>query len=179
MSLSDVAAVSGIVSSVAVVISLAYLGYQIRQNTLHQRASMQQGRAARNVELISRTAETDIAAAMLRGRTADPAIEPVQLEQFLRVLTAIFLNFEDGYLLRQSGMLDQASIDGDEEALRGHIFAQPGYRIAWNMLRSGMQPNFRDYMDRLMSETPIVTSADRVAIWRSQTAAPSTQLKDQ
>jgi len=167
MSLSDVASIGSIVSSVAVVVSLAYLGFQIRQNTLHQRASMQQGRAARVVELISRTAETDIAAAMLRGRVADPDMEPVQLEQFLRVLTAIFLNFEDGYLLQQSGMLDSASAKGDVEALKGHIFAQPGYRIAWQMLRSGMQPDFRDHMDRLMRDTPVVPSTDRLAIWRT------------
>lgn len=178
MSLSNLAAIAGIVSSIAVIISLAYLGFQIRQNTLHQRASMQQGRAARNVELVSRTAETEIATAMLRGRIADAAINPVQLEQFLRIMTAIFLNFEDGYFLRRSGMLDRASIDSDEEALKGHIFAQPGYRIAWSILRSGMQPNFRGYMDQLMADTPIASSVDRLSLWRLKTAEKSTQATD-
>jgi hypothetical protein len=163
---SILASLSSIVSSVAVVVSLIYLSFQLRQNSLHQRNAMQQRCAARNVDLISRTAESDIATAMLRVRMADPDLEPVQLEQFLRVLTAIFLNFEDGYLLRQSGMLDAASVESDAEALRGHIFAQPGYRIAWQMLRSGMQPDFRAHMDALMAKAPIVPSPDCSAIWR-------------
>ena len=80
MSLSDLASIGSLLSGIAVVISLAYLAFQIRQNTRHQRASMQQGRAARTVDLLLRTAEPDMARAILRGRMGDGAIEPAELE---------------------------------------------------------------------------------------------------
>jgi hypothetical protein len=58
----------------------------------------------------------------------------VELEQFLRVTTAIFLSFEDGYVLRRSGMLDATTIAGDDAALKHHILPWPGYRTAWEMV---------------------------------------------
>jgi hypothetical protein len=166
MSLSDFASIGTLVSGIAVVISLAYLALQIRQNTRHQRASMQQGRAARTVDLLLRTAEPDMARAILRGRMADPAVEAEELEQFLRATTAIFVSFEDGYVLRRSGMLDATTIAGDEAALKNHILPWPGYRIAWEMLKAGMQPDFRDYVDALARDTALASSSDRLVTWK-------------
>src|SRR2546421_120503 len=51
MSLADLASLA---SSVAVVVSLLFLGQQIRQSNRNQRSLMQQGRSARNVEVLSR-----------------------------------------------------------------------------------------------------------------------------
>jgi uncharacterized membrane protein len=166
MPLSDLASIGSLLSGIAVVISLIYLAFQIRQNTRHQRASMQQGRAARTVDLLLRTAEPDMAQAILRGRMADGAIEPAELEQFLRATTAIFISFEDGYVLRRAGMLDATTIAGDDAALKHHILPWPGYRIAWEMLKTGMQPDFRDYVDELAEKTPLMASSDRLVTWK-------------
>jgi hypothetical protein len=54
MSLADLASLA---SSVAVVVSLLFLGLQIRQTNRNQRSLMQQGRSARNVELLSRLSD--------------------------------------------------------------------------------------------------------------------------
>ncbi len=170
MALSDLASIGTLISGVAVVISLVYLSFQIRQNTRHQRASMQQGRAARTVDILLRTAEPDMARAILHGRMAEPAMEPAELEQFLRATTAMFISFEDGYVLRRSGMLDAATIAGDDAALKNHILPWPGYRIAWEMLKAGMQPDFRTYVDALARQTPLASATDRLATWKKLTA---------
>ena len=47
MSLSDLAAIGSLISGVAVLISLIYLARQMRQNTKHTRALIQQGRVER------------------------------------------------------------------------------------------------------------------------------------
>jgi hypothetical protein len=175
MPLSDLASIGTLISGIAVVISLIYLAFQIRQNTRHQRASMQQGRAARTVDLLLRTAEPDMARAILRGRMAEPAMEPVELEQFLRATTAVFISFEDGYVLRRSGMLDATTIAGDDAALKNHILPWPGYRIAWEMLKAGMQPDFRAYVDALAQQTPLASATDRLVTWRKLVAERAAQ----
>ncbi len=175
MPLSDLASIGSLISGIAVVISLIYLAFQIRQNTRHQRASMQQGRAARTVDLLLRTAEPDMARAILRGRMAEPAMEPAELEQFLRATTAVFISFEDGYVLRRSGMLDATTIAGDDAALKNHILPWPGYRIAWEMLKAGMQPDFRTYVDALAQHTPLASATDRLVTWRKLVAERAAQ----
>jgi hypothetical protein len=167
MSLNDLASIGSFVSGIAVVISLIYLSMQIRQNTRHERAAMQQGRAARTVDLLLRTAELDMVDAMMRGRAADPEIPPAELEQFLRAATAMLISFEDGYVLRQAGMLDASTIAGDDAAMKNHILPWPGYRVAWDMLKAGMQPDFRTYVDDLATSVPLISSSDRLARWRA------------
>ena len=167
MTLSDLASLGSFASGIAVLVSLIYLSFQIRQNTLHQRASMQQGRAAREVDLIMRTAEPGMAGVMMRGRAGDASLDPAELEQFLRVATAMFMNFEDGYLQARSGMLDPRSVASDDEALRKHILPHLGFRTAWTMRASGMQPDFRAHIDQLLRDTPISHERDRIATWKA------------
>jgi hypothetical protein len=166
MSLSDLASIGGFASGVAVVISLLYLSVQIRQNTKHQRAAMQQGRAGRTVDILLSTSNVDIARAILRGRAGEIEMEAVELEQFLRVVSAMFTSFEDGYVLRQSGMLDEATVAADEAAMKNAILPWPGYRAAWDMLKMSMQPRFRDYIDSLLQVTPVIAETDRMIVWR-------------
>ena len=170
MTLADFASIAGIVSGTVVVVSLVYLGYQIRQNTRHQRASMQQGRAARTVDILLRTAEPDMAQAILHGRMGDAGMAPAALEQFLRASTAMFISFEDGYVLRRSGMLDAATVAGDDAALKNHILPWRGYRLAWEMLKAGMAPDFRDYVDDMLSRTPEAAPGDRLVRWKQLAA---------
>ncbi len=167
MSFSDLSSIGSFVGGIAVVISLIYLSIQIRQNMRHERAAMQQGRAARTVDLLLRTAGSDMANTMLRGRNGDSDLAAAELEQFLRAATAIFISFEDGYVLRRSGVLDSSTIAADEAALKNHILAGPGYRAAWEMLKSGMEPDFRAYVDALAVGAPIASSSDRLIAWRN------------
>jgi hypothetical protein len=173
MNLTDLASVATVLSSAAVVGSLVYLGYQIRQSTHHQRASMQQGRAARTVDLLVQTAEPEFVNALLRGRAGEAQMEPAELEQFLRIATAMFISFEDGFVLRRSGMLDATTVAGDDAALINHVLPWTGYRMAWQMLKAGMQPDFRDYVDGLIEKIPPGSSPDRTVRWKALAAGAS------
>ena len=57
MTLTDLASLGSFVSAVAVVISLIYLALQVRQNTRHSQALIQQGRAARISDAALKIAE--------------------------------------------------------------------------------------------------------------------------
>jgi hypothetical protein len=57
MSLTDLASIGSLVSGVAVLFSLLFVGIQIRQSNRNQRSLMQQGRSVRNVELLLKPTE--------------------------------------------------------------------------------------------------------------------------
>jgi hypothetical protein len=62
MSLSDLASIGTLVSSVAVFVSLIYLGLQMRQNAKHTRALIHQARIDRVVGSQLRSTEPNLAA---------------------------------------------------------------------------------------------------------------------
>src|SRR5438128_8677488 len=68
MSLADLASLA---SSVAVVVSLLFLGQQIRQFNRNQRSVMQQARSARTVKLVSRLSDARISDVISRGANGE------------------------------------------------------------------------------------------------------------
>ena len=72
MSLADLASLA---SSVAVVVSLLFLGLQIRQSNRNQRSLMQQGRSARNVELLSRLSDPRVSDVISRAANGETLTE--------------------------------------------------------------------------------------------------------
>jgi hypothetical protein len=82
MSLSDLAAIGSLISGVAVLISLIYLARQMRQNTKHTRALIQQGRVERISNQQLKFAESDLAASWLVANGIKATPEAVQQRQF-------------------------------------------------------------------------------------------------
>jgi hypothetical protein len=93
-------------------------------------------------------------------------MNPTEIERFIRVATAVFVNFEEGYVLGQYDMLDRTTTEADDASMQNAILPWPGYRAAWEMLRPSMHAGFRDHVDGLLRATPAVTSPDRGAQWK-------------
>src|SRR5438067_12058989 len=79
MSLTDLTSLASLVSSVAVLVSLLFIGLQIRQSNRNQRSLMQQGRSARNVELLSRLSDPRPSDVMLRVARGEPLTDTIAL----------------------------------------------------------------------------------------------------
>ncbi len=70
-SLTDLASVGSLISSVAVLISLIYLALQVRQAEKNQQASIRQGRATRAVDIILAAGDPALAAPRLELLAAE------------------------------------------------------------------------------------------------------------
>jgi hypothetical protein len=104
VTLSDLAALGSFVSGLAVLVSLIFLYFQIRQISeqvkqaeKHQRAAIGQGRVNRMVELSLRTVESEFGVAMANVLTNSEKLTAHELFQFLHYSRALFLNAEDTY----------------------------------------------------------------------------------
>ena len=110
MSFSDLASLGSFVSGVAVVVSFAFLGFQIRQANRNQRSQIQQGRAGAGLDLMLRLTEPHLQESMMRGRAGDMSLEPAQIDAFVRAWIATFSIWEDSFLQRKTGTIDSASL---------------------------------------------------------------------
>jgi hypothetical protein len=169
MSLSDLAAIGNFTSGFAVIVSFVFLALQIRQGNRNQRALMQQGRAGRTVELLLRLAEPGLHESMMLGERGDPTLEPTKADAFVRIMIAVFVNWEDAFLQNLAGAIDPAGRAADETAMRS-ILSSPASRAAWKTVRHQFGGAYRDYFDAMVRASELTPSVDLGMVWKAHLA---------
>jgi hypothetical protein len=167
MSLSDLASIGSFVSGIAVLVSLIYLSLQIRQNTKHSRALIQQGRAARICQTLTDMAELDWTDGMDACFAGESNVSPKELRKFNFVARNYFVSAEDSFLQHQEGLMDHQVFDGFEGSMRAGLSASPGFRKAWKLSRMSYVPAFRDYIDKLAAEAKAGGMQSALAAWNT------------
>jgi hypothetical protein len=169
MSLSDLAAIGNFTSGVAILVSFVFLGLQIRQGNRNQQALMQQGRAGRTMELLLRLAEPGLHESMMLGERGDPTIEPAKADSFVRIMIAVFVNWEDAFLQDLAGAIDPAGRAADETAMRS-ILSSPASRTAWKTVRYQFGGDYRDYIDAMVRQGELTPAIDLGMVWKAHLA---------
>jgi hypothetical protein len=158
MSLTDLASIGSLVSSIAVLVSLVYLGLQIRQNTKHSRALIQQGRAARITESAFRIAELRESDGIEKCFRGDRDVSAKEVARFLNICRSIFVSAEDSFLQHEQGLLGELAFESFEASVRAGI-GTAGIAVGWLMTRDMYEPQFRAYMDRMLGDMHVEPGA--------------------
>ena len=111
MSLSDLASIGTFVSGVAVVISLIYLSFQIRQTARNQRGTMHQMRASLTTDIMLRIAESGMAQAFRAGLSGSRDIGEAQFWQYFYAASAILRTTENAYTQYKDGLISDAHFE--------------------------------------------------------------------
>jgi len=171
MTLSDLASLATVISSAAVLVSLVYLSLQIRQNTKHTRAMIQQ---ARNVQIIdgemlyaTDPVLRDIA---IRGDAADPSLTGEQVRAYMHFVSGQLMLFEDLFYQYKAGLIDAERHASTISAIRTTKAIRPGFRAAWEVCKHGLGHEFRAFVERILAETKTQPQSDMSVVWRQLTA---------
>jgi hypothetical protein len=112
MSLSDLAAFGSFVSGIAVLASLVFLYFQMRQlkeqsaqQTHHMKAMIWQEMTARGVNLMLAQADEDLCAAYIAGNGGTPSPEAIRQRQFMLQSLASSLSMEDIFRQWHAGFI--------------------------------------------------------------------------
>src|ERR1700759_2337798 len=106
MSLSDIAAIGSIVSSLAVAVSIFYLGVQTHQAAKHTRAQISQGRASRQTDFLAAFSDADKVAAMVEVTTGTPPTPAVIKQRQTRMFfQGCFAGWLDIFEQHEMGLL--------------------------------------------------------------------------
>ena len=177
MSLSELAQIGSFISGVAVLTSLIFLYFQLRQINhqvkqaeKNQQSAIRQGRATRTVDIVLTGTEPSLADAFVKGASGMEDISPTQLTQYSNVCRAIFINSDDTFYQHKDGLLDEAGFAGFVAGMK-ESFRYPGFRAQWKSARRNYGIEFVEFMDKLVAETPVIPPADVLAGWRADVAA--------
>jgi len=177
MSLAELAEIGSFLSGAAILASLIFLYFQLRQINKqvkqaekNQQSAIRQGRAGRSVGIVLTGVEPSLADAFVKGAFGDDDISLTQLSQFSAVCRATFINSEDTFYQHRDGLLDEATFDGFVAGMKG-TWRYPGFRAQWKSVRKNYGTEFVEFMDKLIVETPVAPRIDILARWGATVAA--------
>jgi hypothetical protein len=165
MTLQDLANLSQIVASIAVVASLIYLAVQVGQGERNQRAMIQQGRADRASGGAMALADASMASVFRKGMIGDPSLTQEEFDQLLLMCRALLLSGEDSYLQHEAGLLDKRAFDSWIAGARVYMSA-PGLRAIWKLTGAQYCTEYREFVEKNILNRPTSVPADAFAAWR-------------
>jgi len=149
MNLSDLASIGSFVSGVAVLASLIFVGFQLRQNTQAVRAAASQAHSANWQQLIMTIIErADVARLMRLGLADINNLSDDDRVRFIALASGLFRFVEGARLQWRHGQLDKAHWQNAEINMIDFA-SQPGIRTYWALRRHWHSEEFQRWFEAL------------------------------
>jgi hypothetical protein len=150
-SLSIIASLSEIIASIALVISLIFVGVQLRMNTRATKSASAIAASTATSEWYRALGGNAENSALFRAFVANPeGLTPDQRYQSVVNLYAAILIFQNNFYLAKEGTLDPEMKDTITQSI-SVIKDYPGWKYFWEERRSMFLSKFQDYVDALMT----------------------------
>jgi hypothetical protein len=142
-----------LVGLIAIVVSLALLGYEIRQNTLAiQATALQQHFEQHTALILARLDNPDLRASLTKGSGGLNALTIEDLGLYGPYTASITRNHFVAYELMRSGILPESQWQTFRAALGRHLGRSLGARELWELRREEYTEEFRTMVDALVAE---------------------------
>lgn len=153
MTLEQASLVAQIISAIAVIASLVFVGVQLRQATAAIRASSSEAHAALYTELVHSIIDNgDFARIWATGLRDPKSLGEEDWIRFVAYSSALFRQYESSRVQWQKGRLDDEHWRTvEQQAISfGHL---PGLKAAWSLRGHWYSPDFRAWFEGLEPDT--------------------------
>ena len=134
---------------IAVVLSLAFVAYELRQNTQAVQVANHQSLVAMDMEKNSWLRDRDFAAVYVLAREDFEALTPVQSTQYLTFIADTFNTWEFAHITYSEGAMGENVWSGFDGFYRTEL-ATEGGQWFWRDGGTEFSPAFRAYIDSLI-----------------------------
>ena len=149
MTLEQASLIAQIVSAVAVIASLIFVGVQLKQATAAIRGSSSEAHAALYTELVHSIIDhADFARIWSVGLTDPKALREDEWVRFVAYSSALFRQYETSRVQWQKGRLDNEHWHTVEQQAR-NFRDMPWLKAAWKVRGHWYSPDFRDWFESL------------------------------
>jgi len=155
LKLSECAQIAEIVSAFAIVLSLIFVGFQLKDNARATRSATANATVASISAWYAGNGQNEQASALLMNGIENPdSLSREQWFQFAYNMHAVLLNFQNSYYLVEEGTLDQDVRDSLTAAMSA-VKDQPGFLRVWGQRRDIFFPDFQAYVDAIIASGEI------------------------
>ena len=174
MKLKHWASFAEIIGAFAVVISLVYVGIQVNDSAGAVRsASANDANVALQAFYLQVGADRETSSTMYRGLMSEQALTNEEEYQFLMLLHAAFLGFQNSYLLAEEGTIDEELLNSLNTTI-ANIHRLPGLKRYWRQRRSYLHPGFAEWVDRVSVQDTETT----MDLYRTADGEPTEKTPD-
>ncbi len=152
MSLEQASFIAQIVSAVAIIASLIFVGFQLKKATSAIRATSSQAHSGLYTDLVRSIIDNPAFARAWSIGISDPkALKDEEWVQFVAYASALFRLYESSRVQWLNGRLDDEHWHTVERQAVdfGHL---PGLRLAWTLRGHWFSPEFRAWFEGLAGE---------------------------
>ena len=147
MTLADLGALGELIGGFAVIVSLIYVGLQIRQSADASRAATAQAFAKQYSDLNQMIADPVLSEIFVRGLDGTHSLSIAERASFMSILSSITRTLESFYFQENKGDLDPRLFDGwITQYLDLH--ANRGVQEYWRLRQHQFSKDFVDYLRR-------------------------------
>jgi hypothetical protein len=140
------------VAAIAIVVSLIYVGIQVRQNTFATLSASAQAYVSADNETVGLiNSSPDLADILHRGANGLSALNGGDLIRFMAFHDLLFISFQAYHLQWRRGTLDEALWVTYRQAIVD-LLQQRGQQDWWEKRRHWFNPEFQDYVDASVKE---------------------------
>lgn len=162
VSLGDLASVGAFISGIAVLASLIFLNYQLRQTARHQRSLLLQGQATRWHDLQLELARPEMGPVWDNTADADRALTIHEFRQVRHLVTAYFKSGEESFIQRRDGLLTESAFEAVRHILTAFL-GFPRVRVIWRQSRLIFDADYARLVDGLLEEAPLYSASTVLA----------------
>jgi len=157
LKLSKLASIAEIIGAFAVVISLIYVGVQVRDSASAVRsAAANDANVAMQSWYLQIGSDQQTSNLWWRAITSEEALSDEEEFQFIMMTHAAFLGFQNSYLLAEEGTIDPELREAITSAILG-VKHLPGMIRYWRQRKSYLHADFAVYVDELFTRDTINT----------------------
>jgi len=144
--------VAEVISAIAVVIGLIFVGLELRQNTLAQKVTATQTLAANYQNALDVLAfESDAACIYVLGINGVDNLDDAERLRFFVMLFQIYRSGEQLHYYSVEGMVEPRIWRGFERQLT-EVSQLPGVQQWWALRRNWFSDDFQEFVDKLIAQ---------------------------
>ena len=146
MSLQDWGAIGELIGGVAIIVSLLYVGLQIRQSTNASRAATNQSFSAQYSDLILQITKPELRDIFWRGIAGLNNLKESEKAAFMALMASIMRTYETFYFERVEGRFDSRMWNG-YMAQMFDLYNNEGVREYWAIRKHQFADEFQSYLE--------------------------------
>ena len=168
LNLQDWESVAEIIGAIAIVVSLIYVGVQVRDSTLAVRSATATETSASMSALYHSIGTNSQATQVFMDGLTDPtSLSREETTQFIYMIHGLMLQYQVAFYVSEQGTLDVEMRESLVNTILG-ITRQPGFLKYWSQRRDVFKASYRTFVDDLLASGKTNENLEKLYVPRAR-----------